>query len=141
MTAMSAEEREEAPARKRGGRTAVMDRPEEVRNEEVDEDDEEDDEEEKYDYWRVRIFNDGVNTREHVARSLVQITGMAEEKAYETMMHAHQHGVATVGDYEYETAEVYHFQFGHNGINSDLKPVREAGDGEDGEDGDGSESG
>ena len=31
--------------------------------------------------WEVRIYNDGMNTREHVARSLVQVTGLSEMSA------------------------------------------------------------
>merc|ERR1719223_179708 len=48
------------------------------------------------DSWEVRIYNDGMNTREHVARSLVKVTGLSEMSAYQTMMRAHQDGIATV---------------------------------------------
>ena len=58
--------------------------------------------------WEVRIYNDGMNTREHVARSLVQITGISEMVAYQTMMQAHQNGMACVGRFCFEIAEVYH---------------------------------
>merc|ERR1719436_1710719 len=44
--------------------------------------------------WEVRIYNDGLNTREFVARWLVQVTGLSEITAYETMMQAHQNGMA-----------------------------------------------
>jgi len=75
--------------------------------------------------WEVRIYNDGNNTREHVARSLVQITGMAEMKAYQTMMSAHQNGIASVGMFCFEIAEMYNEGFRGQGIVSDIIPVDE----------------
>jgi ATP-dependent Clp protease adaptor protein ClpS len=75
--------------------------------------------------WEVRIYNDGMNTREHVARSLVQVTGMAEVRAYQTMMQAHQHGMAVVGRWVYEVAEMYHDALRENGIVCDLVPVED----------------
>ena len=79
-----------------------------------------------YEAWEVRIYNDGLNTREHVARSLVQVvTGMTELTAYQTMMMAHQNGIAVVGRYYYEIAEMYHDALRKNGIVCDLVPVEE----------------
>jgi ATP-dependent Clp protease adaptor protein ClpS len=75
--------------------------------------------------WEVRIYNDGMNTREHVARSLVQITGMSETTAYQTMMQAHQNGVAVVGRFVYEIAEMYQDALRKVGIVSDIVPVDE----------------
>jgi ATP-dependent Clp protease adaptor protein ClpS len=75
--------------------------------------------------WEVRIYNDGLNTREHVARSLVQVTGMTEMTAYQTMMQAHQNGIAVVGRFLYEIAEMYHDELRKNGIVCDLVPVDE----------------
>lgn len=73
--------------------------------------------------WEVRIYNDGLNTREHVARSLVQITGLSEITAYNTMMQAHQNGMAVVGTWVYEVAEMYHDALRKQGIVCDLVPV------------------
>lgn len=73
--------------------------------------------------WEVRIYNDGMNTREHVARSLVQITGLSEANAYSTMMQAHQNGMAVVGQWVYEIAEMYHDRLRDNGIICDLVPA------------------
>jgi ATP-dependent Clp protease adaptor protein ClpS len=73
--------------------------------------------------WEVRIYNDGLNTREHVARSLVQITGLSEICAYNTMMQAHQNGMAVVGTWVYEIAEMYHDALRKQGILCDLVPV------------------
>lgn len=75
--------------------------------------------------WEVRIYNDGLNTREHVARSLVQVTGMSEILAYQTMMQAHQNGMAVVGRWVYEVAEMYHEALKKDGIICDLVPVEE----------------
>ena len=75
--------------------------------------------------WEVRIYNDGLNTREHVARSLVQITGQTEMEAYQTMMQAHQNGIAVVGRWVYEVAEMYAEGLKKNGIVADMVPVEE----------------
>ena len=75
--------------------------------------------------WEVRIYNDGLNTREHVARSLVQVTGMSELVAYQTMMQAHQNGIASVGRWVFEVAEMYHDELKRNGIVCDIIPVDE----------------
>lgn len=75
--------------------------------------------------WEVRIYNDGKNTREFVARCLVQIVGVSELTAYQTMMQAHQNGIAVVGTYVYEVAEMYYGELKKNGIVCDLVPVDE----------------
>jgi ATP-dependent Clp protease adapter protein ClpS len=75
--------------------------------------------------WEVRIYNDGLNTREHVARSLVQITGITEMTAYQTMMTAHQNGIACVGVFCFEIAETYNEGLHKQGIVSDIVPVDE----------------
>lgn len=77
------------------------------------------------DSWEVRIYNDGMNTREHVARSLVQITGLTEMMAYRTMMQAHQNGIASVGKFCLEIAELYNEGLRKQGIHSDIVPVDE----------------
>ena len=75
--------------------------------------------------WEVRIYNDALNTREHVARMLVQVTGLTESTAYQTMMQAHQNGLAVVGRYAYEVAEMYHSALRDGGIVCDIIPVEE----------------
>ena len=75
--------------------------------------------------WEVRIYNDGLNTREHVARSLVQVTGLSELQAYQTLMQAHQNGMAAVGRWVYEVAEMYHDALKKKGIVCDIIPVEE----------------
>jgi ATP-dependent Clp protease adaptor protein ClpS len=75
--------------------------------------------------WEVRIYNDGMNTREHVARALVQVTGLTEFGAYQTMMQAHQNGIAAVGRWCFEVAEMYNEGLRTNGVISDIVPVDE----------------
>jgi ATP-dependent Clp protease adaptor protein ClpS len=111
---------------KKSGGPAVLDRPETERKTRTD-----DPVKERKDAggkaWEVRIYNDGLNTREHVARSLVQVTGMSESDAYNTMMQAHQNGIAVVGVWVYEIAEMYHDALRKQGILCDLVPVDEDG--------------
>lgn len=108
----------------RPGGPAVLDRPETERREKVDSP-----VKERSpvggEAWEVRIYNDGMNTREHVARSLVQITGMTEMTAYQTMMMAHQNGIASVGRFCFEIAEMYNEGLRTQGIISDIVPVDE----------------
>lgn len=81
--------------------------------------------------WKVRIYNDGMNTREFVAKCLVQITSLTENAAYDTMMLAHQNGIAVVGKYAFEIAEMYHSGLTDQGIVSDLVPEVGDSDNED----------
>ena len=106
---------------KRTGGPAVLDRPssDKIRTPAKDRN------QEGGEAWEVRIYNDGMNTREHVARSLVQITGMAEMTAYQTMMMAHQNGIASVGMFCFEIAEMYNEGLRQEGIVSDIIPVDE----------------
>ena len=60
-----------------------------------------------------------------MARSLVQVTGMSEVSAYQTMMQAHQNGIAVVGRWAYEVAEMYYERLRKNGIVCDIVPVDE----------------
>ena len=106
------------------GGPAVLDRPETQRRQRVDEPVKER-KGQGSEAWEVRIYNDGMNTREHVARSLVQVTGMSEMIAYQTMMQAHQNGIAAVGRWVYEVAEMYHDALKKNGIVCDIVPVDE----------------
>ena len=106
------------------GGPAVLERPETERKERVD-DPSKQRKRMGNEAWEVRIYNDGLNTREHVARSLVQVTGMSEMDAYQTMMQAHQNGIAVVGRWPYEEAEMYQDALQKNGIVCDIVPVDE----------------
>jgi ATP-dependent Clp protease adapter protein ClpS len=76
-----------------------------------------------FEEWEVRILDDNLNIREYVAACLVKVTGLSEVTAYETMMQAHNNGVAVVGRYVLELAEMYHDELEKNGIACDLVPV------------------
>jgi len=104
--------------------SAVLDRPITERRNRVD-DPVKERQNEGGEAWELRMYNDGTNTREHVARSLVQITGMTEMTAYQTMMHAHQNGVACVGRFCFEIAEMYNEGLHKQGIESDIVAVDE----------------
>mmetsp|Transcript_8890 Transcript_8890/g.19080 ORF Transcript_8890/g.19080 Transcript_8890/m.19080 type:complete len:182 (-) Transcript_8890:214-759(-) len=114
------------PAVKVGGGPAVLDRPA-VAEKKSSEAPTKERKSVGSEAWEVRIYNDGVNTREFVARCLVQITGLTEMGAYQTMMQAHHNGLAVVGRYPYERAEMYHDALKTNGILCDLVPVDEEG--------------
>jgi ATP-dependent Clp protease adapter protein ClpS len=109
----------------RAGDPAILDRPDVVERIERVENPSKERSRSGGDAWEVRIYNDGMNTREHVARSLVQVTGITEMVAYQTMMRAHQNGIATVGKWCFEIAEVYNEGLRKNGIISDIVPVDE----------------
>jgi len=104
-----------------GAGPAVLDRPavENIRNPAKERN------QEGGENWEVRIYNDGMNTREHVARALVQITSMTEMTAYQTMMTAHQNGIASVGMFCFEIAEMYNEGLRLQGIVCDIVPVDE----------------
>mmetsp|Transcript_835 Transcript_835/g.884 ORF Transcript_835/g.884 Transcript_835/m.884 type:complete len:167 (+) Transcript_835:310-810(+) len=104
--------------------SAVVDRPITERRNRVD-DPVKERQNEGGEAWELRMYNDGTNTREHVARSLVQITGMTEMTAYQTMMHAHQNGIACVGRFCFEIAEMYNEGLHKQGIVSDIVAVDE----------------
>eukprot|EP00569_Conticribra_weissflogii_P007620 CAMPEP_0171330326 /NCGR_PEP_ID=MMETSP0878-20121228/1934_1 /TAXON_ID=67004 /ORGANISM="Thalassiosira weissflogii, Strain CCMP1336" /LENGTH=161 /DNA_ID=CAMNT_0011830599 /DNA_START=177 /DNA_END=662 /DNA_ORIENTATION=+ len=68
----------------------------------------------------LRIFNDSINTREYVSRCLVQVVGLSEDRAYETMMHAHEFGLAAVGKYATPTAQMLAERLCVSGVRADF---------------------
>mmetsp|Transcript_9935 Transcript_9935/g.14043 ORF Transcript_9935/g.14043 Transcript_9935/m.14043 type:complete len:166 (+) Transcript_9935:169-666(+) len=83
------------------------------------------DEEQKHgtEAWEVRLYNDPMNKREFVARCLTQITGLSDTAAYQVMMQAHNHGLAVVGRYAFEIAELYHDSLREQGLYVDMIQV------------------
>lgn len=75
--------------------------------------------------WAVRLFNDPMNKREFVAMLLSKIVGLTDGQAYQVMMQAHQNGVAVVGRYDLERAELYKTALLSNGLTSDMVPVED----------------
>ncbi|CAK0867120.1 unnamed protein product [Prorocentrum cordatum] len=70
--------------------------------------------------YSVLLFNDPLNKREYVCRCLMLICLLEERPAYETMMKAHQEGVAVVGTYKFDTAEDFCARLKAKGIISDI---------------------
>jgi ATP-dependent Clp protease adaptor protein ClpS len=75
--------------------------------------------------WAVRLFNDPMNKREFVAMCLSKIVGLSDGQAYQVMMQAHQNGVAVVGRFDLERAELYKTALIDNGLTCDMVPVDE----------------
>mmetsp|Transcript_20685 Transcript_20685/g.26699 ORF Transcript_20685/g.26699 Transcript_20685/m.26699 type:complete len:167 (-) Transcript_20685:326-826(-) len=75
--------------------------------------------------WAVRLFNDPMNKREFVAMCLSQITGLTDGQSYQVMMGAHKNGVAVVGRYDHERAELYRDSLKENGLTVDMVPVED----------------
>lgn len=73
--------------------------------------------------WAVRLFNDPFNKREFVAMCLSKIVGLTDGQSYQVMMQAHQNGVAIVGRFDYERAELYKTSLIEHGLQSDMIPV------------------
>lgn len=75
--------------------------------------------------WAVRLFNDPMNKREFVAMCLTKVCGLSDGQAYQVMMQAHQNGVAIVGRYDFERAELYRDSLVEHGLVCDMIPVEE----------------
>ena len=87
------------------------------------------DDDEDCDQWELRVYNDKKNTREKVARVLVQVTDSSEVDAFKIMMNAHTTGVATVGnELCYEVAEMYNSGLRQQRLLSEIIPVTSNGD-------------
>lgn len=73
--------------------------------------------------WLVRLYNDPMNKREFVARCLMEICGLDDGAAYNVMMKAHQQGIAVVGNYHFELAELYKTRLSNEGLFIDMIPA------------------
>ncbi len=76
------------------------------------------------DDWELKIYNDNINTRENVARHLVQITGRSELQAFRITADAQNTGEAVVDRYlRFEIAEAYNEGLRNQGIQSEIFPL------------------
>uniref|UniRef100_A0A7S0TA78 Adaptor protein ClpS core domain-containing protein n=1 Tax=Pseudo-nitzschia delicatissima TaxID=44447 RepID=A0A7S0TA78_9STRA len=76
------------------------------------------------DEWELWIYNDNTNSRESVARALVQVAGRSELEAFHTMNEAHTIGIALVDSHlRFEIAEAYHEGLRKHGILSEIVPL------------------
>ena len=72
--------------------------------------------------WEVRLWNDPMNKREYVARCLTEIVSLSDGSAYQVMMQAHQFGLAVIGTYHQERAELYRDSLLEHGLVVDMVP-------------------
>eukprot|EP00904_Undaria_pinnatifida_P001965 jgi/Undpi1/1176/HiC_scaffold_10.g04638.m1 len=75
------------------------------------------------DKFKVLLFNDNGNTREYVSRSLVQVVGLPEDKAFQIMQQANDNGMAQVGVWHQEMADAYSSSLKERGLIADVFPV------------------
>ncbi len=61
-----------------------------------------------------------MNKREYVARCLIEICSLDDGMAYAVMMHAHQNGMAVIGQYQKEMAEGYTSELTQHGLTVDM---------------------
>ena len=61
--------------------------------------------------WKVLLHNDDVNTFEHVITTVLKLTSLTAEEAFERAVEAHESGVALLLVTHQERAELYHDQF------------------------------
>ncbi|KAL7494397.1 hypothetical protein ACHAWT_003115 [Skeletonema menzelii] len=73
--------------------------------------------------WLVRLYNDPMNKREFVARCLMEICSLDDGEAYNVMMKAHQLGIAVIGNYHREMAEMYKMRLSSEGLFIDMVPA------------------
>ncbi len=73
--------------------------------------------------WLVRLYNDPMNKREFVAKCLTEITGLGDGEAYGVMMRAHQTGIAVIGNYHRELAELLKARLSGEGLFVDMVPA------------------
>jgi ATP-dependent Clp protease adapter protein ClpS len=73
--------------------------------------------------WLVRLYNDPMNKREFVSRCLTEICGLGDGQAYSVMMQAHQIGIAVIGNYPRELAEMYKVKLSGEGLFVDMVPA------------------
>lgn len=80
-------------------------------------------EQEKDRGWLVRLYNDPMNKREFVAMCLMEVCGLDDGASYTIMMKAHQTGIAVIGNYHREMAEMYKERLLGEGLLIDMVPA------------------
>mmetsp|Transcript_11884 Transcript_11884/g.21966 ORF Transcript_11884/g.21966 Transcript_11884/m.21966 type:complete len:162 (-) Transcript_11884:402-887(-) len=73
--------------------------------------------------WLVRLYNDPMNKREFVAKCLMEICGLDDGMSFTIMMKAHQAGIAVIGNYPREQAEMYKMGLSGEGLMVDMVPA------------------
>lgn len=80
-------------------------------------------EDEKDRGWLVRLYNDPMNKREFVAMCLNDVCGLDDGMSFSIMMKAHQTGIAVIGNYHREMAEMYKMRLSEEGLLIDMVPA------------------
>lgn len=73
--------------------------------------------------WLVRLYNDPMNKREFVAKCLMEVCGLDDGASFVIMMKAHQTGIAVIGNYHRELAEMYRGRLLGEGLSVDMVPA------------------
>lgn len=73
--------------------------------------------------YLVRLYNDPMNKREFVAKCLMEICGLDDGMSFNIMMKAHQVGIAVIGNYHRELAEMYKMRLSGEGLLIDMVPA------------------
>jgi len=73
--------------------------------------------------WKVLLHNDDVNTREHVIKSIVELTHLSEQDATLRMKEADKTGVALILVTHKERAELYKDQFQTKSLTVTIEPA------------------
>ena len=73
--------------------------------------------------WRVLLHNDDKNTRDHVVKTIVQLTPLKEQEAVVRMAEADKTGVALLLTTHKERAELYQEQFQSKSLTVTIEPA------------------
>lgn len=73
--------------------------------------------------WKVLLHNDDVNTFEHVITTVLKLTSLTAEEAFERAVEAHESGVALLLVTHQERAELYHDQFTSCQLSVTIEPT------------------
>ncbi len=74
--------------------------------------------------YRVLLHNDDFNTTDFVVDSLIELTPLVRQNAYEVMLEAHARGLALVLVTHKERAELYQEQFKTRRLTVTIEPER-----------------
>lgn len=73
--------------------------------------------------WKVLLHNDDKNDMFYVVRSIVELTPLDADQAYQRMMEAHKSKLALLLTTHKERAELYKEQFQSKGLTVTIEPA------------------
>ncbi len=74
-------------------------------------------------YWVLIVYNDNVNTFEHVIKQMIKILKISIEDAIKHAQEVHFTGKSIVKEGTYEELKVFHEQFGEQNITTDVEKI------------------